>query len=766
MQLRSCDDIKLLISKYVDGEATREERETVDLHVAVCTDCACKLTEYMEFAAIFAEAPIRAPQPELRAGVYREIGTLKEQARHKEAERVAHRPWHKLAPSTIRGKGSKGSNRRGAATWGRVWDVVSPFAAVSLALVALVAVVMSNKPNAVAPRTPEDVSVIYPSVPTIPATIVYRTASDGGLQDDGKGLPPPMGTKLASVLPLASASVVVETASTDGSNMLLGLQQASPIMEATVEGKSPWHQLHDPAFGYALAYPSNWWTEAKGNTRLFFPWSEGGTKYAPYWIEARVESNPQHMDAQRASRVLFGGRGKLEPGGVWLRYSEGDDANFSDEIYAFDTNIMLILRLNVPRSSLLGTFSERLAVAQTAFSRMSGKVSLGGEQGRVLFLNGGDLYSVGTSNPPGEADVRAVWRGYGTHRAKQFALSPDGRGVAFSTTGSTDDYWATDLNLGQLDASSANSSQSSQTLMSGAEIHSVAWYSDHDLLVIAKTKSLGFGIYRITIGSDHTPGTPQLLTKLGDDMQGAQGLSVSPDRQLISFLAPVDARAGTDIYAVRPDGSNLTRIISHAGASAPVSPDGSAVDAGGQAVKSYIWTDGKLEPSAGGYSFKMLYTLGNAESPTRYKGGALNGAPNSKNGLALDPASLQVSDAASVQIVHVAYSSATGTGKVAFSGFYNDKDLRVETLAGLWTADLVNGTLANVTPLPMPDSLHGLTDLQWSADGKSLIYRDIYLGPGSEAVFAARYDGHFPFSIVKLDVSSGQKIVLYDASNR
>lgn len=759
MQPRSCDDIKLLISKYVDGEATREERETVDLHVAVCTDCACKLTEYMEFAAIFAEAPVRAPQPDLRAGVYSEIGTLKEQARNKEEERAAHRPWRKLAPPAMRGRVS-GDNRRGAAAWGRAWEVVSPFAAISLAMVALVAVVMSNKPVGVAPHTPEDVAVIYPSVPTIPATIVYRTASNGGLQNDGKGVPPPMGTKLASVLPLASASVVVEATSTDGSDMMLGLQQVAPIMEA--EAKAPWHQLRDAAFGYSIAYPSNWWTEVKGGTRLFFPWSEGGTKYAPYWIEARIESNPQHLNAQRASQVLFGGKGKLEPGGVWLRYSEGDDVNFSDEIYAFDTNNMLVLRLNVPRSSLLGTFSERLAVAQTAFSRMSGKVSLGGGQSRVLFLNGGDVYSVGTGNPPGEADVRAVWRGYGARWAKQFALSPDGQGVAFSTTNSADDYWATDLNLGQIEASSASGSQAPQTLMSGAEIHSIAWYSDRDLLVIARTKSLGLGIYRISMAADHTPGTPQLLTKLGDDVQGAQGLSVSPDRQLISFLAPVDVRTGTDIYAVRPDGSNLTRIISHAGASAFISPNGSAVDAGEQAVKSYIWTEGKLEPASGGYSFKMLYTLGNAESPTRYKGGSLYGAPNSKNGLALDPASLQIGDSASVQIVHVAYSPATG--KVAFSGFYNDKEFRVETLAGLWTADLVSGTLTNVTPLPMPDSSHGATDLQWSPDGKSLIYRDTV--PSSEASFADRYDGHSPFSILKLDISSGQKTVLYDASNR
>src|SRR5919202_5352779 len=103
MQHQSCDDIALLISKYADGEATHEEREAVDLHVSTCSACARKLTEYMEFAAIFAEAPMRSPEPDLRANLFREIGNIKEEARRKDAEALSQPSWQRwLRPSGAR----------------------------------------------------------------------------------------------------------------------------------------------------------------------------------------------------------------------------------------------------------------------------------------------------------------------------------------------------------------------------------------------------------------------------------------------------------------------------------------------------------------------------------------------------------------------------------------------------------------------------------------------------------------------------------------
>jgi hypothetical protein len=174
-----------------------------------------------------------------------------------------------------------------------------------------------------------------------------------------------------------------------------------------------------------------------------------------------------------------------------------------------------------------------------------------------------------------------------------------------------------------------------------------------------------------------------------------------------------------------------------------------------------VWTDGKLEPGQGGYIYNLLYTSGNSASPTLYRGGFLYGAPGTHNGPLLDPAWLDKPDPASVQIVHVAYSTS---GNVAMSGFYSLRGLKVESLAGLWTADFTGGVLSNVRPLPAPDASLGVSDLQWSPDGSAIIYREMV--PSSEADFASRYDGRSPFSIVKLDVATGEKTVLYSAQGR
>lgn len=750
MPPRSCDDIKLLISKYVDGEATREECEMVDLHVTVCAECSYKLTEYMGFAAIFAEAPLRAPQPDLRAGVFHEIGSIKEEARRKEAA-VPPRRTSRLVPT--RGGGPLAA--------GRLWEAFSPFAAVSLALVALAAVVMVNAPRGEVPSSTEQANIIYPSVPTIPATVVYPSFLGVASNNSAPNVPPAIGTRPASQSPAATAAVILQVPSVAGGDVLLGLQQAAPVMESG----SAWHQMRDPVYGYSISYPSNWWTQLQGDTRLFFPWRAGGTKYSPYWVEMRVQSNPQRLDASRANDALLGGKGKLEgagtaTGALWLRYSTGDDTSVSDEIYAFDASNIYVLRLNVPRVSQAGAFPQRWSEAQDLFSKMSRKVSLGAGQGRVLFLNGGDLYSVGVNVSGSASDARPVWRGYGTRWARQFALSPDGRDVAYSTTATDESPWATDLSLGQVDASPAGTPQ---PLMANAEIHDIAWYSDRDLLALAKTASSGLGIYRITLSAGRPVGIPQLLVKLGDDMSGARGLSVSPDRQLISFLAPVGAYKGTDVYAVRPDGSGLTRLVAHADAVTPgvasATPDHS------QAVKSYAWTGSGVAEQVGSYSFDMLYIEGNADSPTLHGGGSLYGVQGGRDGRGgplLDPAWLRVSDAASVQIMQPTYSPVAG--KVAFSGFYNLKDFKVETPAGLWTADVVDGAIANVKPLPLPATPRGVTDLQWSPDGKSLIYRETV--PGNEASFASRYDGHSPFALVKLDTVTSEKTMLYDATSR
>ena len=114
-----------------------------------------------------------------------------------------------------------------------------------------------------------------------------------------------------------------------------------------------------------------------------------------------------------------------------------------------------------------------------------------------------------------------------------------------------------------------------------------------------------------------------------------------------------------------------------------------------------------------------------------------------------------------LQIVHVAYSP---TGKVALTGYVNDRNDRADQLVGLWTADVVRGVLLNLRQMPAPDSPNGITDLQWTPDGTALIYRETI--PYGPTVRSARYDGVSGFRIVRLDVSTNATQVLYESGGR
>src|SRR5204862_6914529 len=110
----------------------------------------------------------------------------------------------------------------------------------------------------------------------------------------------------------------------------------------------------------------------------------------------------------------------------------------------------------------------------------------------------------------------------------------------------------------------SNNSISASLWPEATEIHDIAWYGDHELIAIGKVGTGGLGIYKIRVprGGEAAHGTVTRIMSLQDALQGARGLSISPDRQLITFLAPIGPpsaigqSAGTNLYAVRPDGSD------------------------------------------------------------------------------------------------------------------------------------------------------------------------------------------------------------------
>ena len=235
---------------------------------------------------------------------------------------------------------------------------------------------------------------------------------------------------------------------------------------------------------------------------------------------------------------------------------------------------------------------------------------------------------------------------------------------------------------------------------------------------------------------------------------------MAPDRQLVTFLYPVRADVGTDIYAVRPDGTDLKLLVSHTEPQAAPS-EGSLFAPGDGAIKSYLWLDGQLQND--GYRYNLLFTFGDATSPTQYHGGLLYTAPGARSGPVLDLKHLGLPDTHKMDIVHIAYSAG---GKLALTGFYHDYKFRADLLAGLWTADVVNGRITNTRAQLSsadPTDPRGVADLQWSPDGRSLIYRETH--PQSPDNWTDRYEGNTQFRIMKLDLGTGRPSSLFNAQH-
>src|SRR5207248_502508 len=191
-----------------------------------------------------------------------------------------------------------------------------------------------------------------------------------------------------------------------------------------------------------------------------------------------------------------------------------------------------------------------------------GEQSAGTSFDGVLFLNGTDLW---LANAQGNQNAYRVTRGY---RVRQFAQSPDLASVAFAAAdpNNDNDPWARSIYLTRI---SSSGPATPIALLSGMEVHDLAWYSDRELLALARSGNGSLAIYKISLpttrGAPTTDNAAQVeqVVSLPDSLSGAKSLAVSPDRQLITFLAPVGERKGTDLYGVRPDGTDLLTLISH-----------------------------------------------------------------------------------------------------------------------------------------------------------------------------------------------------------
>ena len=228
---------------------------------------------------------------------------------------------------------------------------------------------------------------------------------------------------------------------------------------------------------------------------------------------------------------------------------------------------------------------------------------------------------------------------------------------------------------------------------------------------------------------------------------------------MITFLAPVGERKGTDLYGVRPDGTDLLILISHSDPVSPLVGDKLVLAPESQAIKDYVWADGRLESD--GYSASVLFTCGNYLGPFSNPGGYLYSSSSPSRNPLVDPSSLTMYEPEQMQLIPIAYSSQ---GKVAMAGYMSDVNQRADQIVGLWTGDLVRGSLLHVQAEPIPVRPHGVADLQWSPDGKSLIYRETI--PSSDIIETSRYDGGSDFRLMKMDIETGGTTMLYDGERR
>jgi hypothetical protein len=658
-------------------------------------------------------------------------------------------------------------------------QAASPFAVAAAALfVFLGALLIGNKLSPTV-SDPQDTGKPHPPVPlaTRPSPI----------NADANPVPSAVETKVGGVVSASTATLVsqyVYPTATLGRNPLLRLVQPTPVMEDGDAGqRASWHTVQDPQYGYTISYPPNWWTTLAAGVRYFYPWTGGGTGYAPYWVEMRVSANTGHYTAQNANIDVCASQCEIEQSSdgqaVWLRRSstEVQSGISLDEAYMFDDAHIYRFQVKVPMGDVPGaaSYNDRWGQAQSIFGTMSGRLVLADAQnsgtstfGGVLFLDGTDIW---LSSTAATGVSSRVTRGY---NVRQFAESPDLRKVAFTTVdaGSAgqssdsipenpNDPWAQAVYLTSI---SPNGAMTPTPLMLNMDVHDIAWYGDHDLLVLAQG-AVGLALYKIelagTSGLTATNSTPKTdwLVSLPSDLSGAGSLAVSPDRQLVTFLAPVGENKGTDIYAVRPDGSDLTKLVSHTDPVSPVIAGAPVLAPDNQAIKSYLWADGHLEP--GGYLANLLFTCGNSYGPFTVPGGFLYSTAGISHTPLLDPLGLTImgNEPERMQIVQIAYSAQQ---EVAMTGYKLDFNGRADQLVGLWTGKLSHGALQDVQAQPMPQTPDGVADLQWSPDGTSLVYRETI--PTSDVMYTSRYDGGEDFRMMKLDITTGKTALLYDGA--
>lgn len=95
----SCDSFKMLLSAYVDGEVDKNERVTIESHLATCQNCSAELDKFTRLKAFFSHLEIKEPA----IGFRRRLSTRLMTAQHTKplwSRLEIWVPYHFLRPLT------------------------------------------------------------------------------------------------------------------------------------------------------------------------------------------------------------------------------------------------------------------------------------------------------------------------------------------------------------------------------------------------------------------------------------------------------------------------------------------------------------------------------------------------------------------------------------------------------------------------------------------------------------------------------------------
>ena len=514
-----CAACRPLLSKYVDGEATLAEMRLIEEHIGGCAGCTAALTEFRLMRSAFYQAPQRAPDPRIRAGLFKAIEEF--EARRPEEERARRPASRPVARPALR--------RAPHPAWSWFGNLAGVAAVLILVATSFLLVNIGRQQRDPAAGTPAatDEALATLVVPTQPAAALVG-APDGAV---------PGAERTPGAPPLANDPLTMPRTAT-----------GTPVWHMADETASApdGHAIRDAQFGYQITYPANGWSASAPATdpavlgrRLVAPWPmEPAQATLPFYMIIDVLTGTATIPAYTETVAYNNWQG--------IHGTRKDGNQAVDEVYLRQDPYIYRLdyRQSPSRAATAGT--DWANAIRQSFQPAPDVAAHPFGYAPALVLRGGDLWSV-------DAAGRGLRQLTTSGTVRAFSLAPDLRYVALVTAVRPEDAQGAYVELLDVEQGGAL-----RRIWTAKEVHEVAWNGTQELVAIGIDRSGDLGLYRLNRNLD---GTDHLSTLPNAN---AHSLQVAPDRTWIGFLSD-SSRGTSELYGVRPDGSGQAPIMPRTG---------------------------------------------------------------------------------------------------------------------------------------------------------------------------------------------------------